>query len=84
MVDHMCFNGLCVNPDHLRLATPLENANNRYPLAGIGVYRSGHKYLAVICDNGERHDLGLFDTDVQAVNALTRKRLKLARAVTVK
>lgn len=28
-VDHICFNRLCANPDHLRLATNAENARNR-------------------------------------------------------
>lgn len=28
-VDHMCFNPACVNPDHMRLLTHVENARNQ-------------------------------------------------------
>lgn len=28
-VDHLCFNRVCVNPDHLRLLTNVENAGNQ-------------------------------------------------------
>lgn len=84
MVDHLCYNSLCVNPSHLRLATAQENANNRYPLAAIGVHRVGHRYLASITHNGVTYELGIFDRDIDAVNASMRKRVSLARAVTHK
>jgi len=32
-IDHMCYNRLCVNPDHLRPATRSQNGSNRSSLA---------------------------------------------------
>lgn len=42
-VDHLCFNPPCVNPDHLRLLPPLENARNQ-PAALKTHCAHGHEF----------------------------------------
>lgn len=77
MIDHTCWNSLCVNPAHLHPASNKENANNRYPLAVLGVHRYGHKFKVVIYHNGDTFDLGIFDTANLAGRAALKKRLSL-------
>ena len=73
-VDHKCWNALCVNPDHLRLATPGQNLQN---LKGANSnstsgYRGVHwvsrekKWRATAGLNGKVHYLGLYDYPEEA------------------
>ena len=80
-VDHTCWTPACVNVDHLRLATPQENQQNRsgaqkgrkYGLPR-GVYRSRRRYRAVVRSGGVRHHLGIFDTPEEASAAAQTQR----------
>ena len=80
-IDHMCFERACCNVDHLRLATPQENQQNR---SGAqkgrkhdlprGVTRHGRGYAAVVQSGGVRHCLGTFSTPEEASAAAQTKR----------
>ena len=81
VIDHTCWEHSCVNVDHLRLATPQENQQNR---SGAwkgrkhdlprGVHRNGRGYSAQVRHNGKLHYLGTFDTPEAASIAAQNKR----------
>ena len=83
-IDHACWERSCVNIDHLRLATPAQNAANRSRY-GIrrkndlprGVHAFGGKFQAAVRHEGRRHYLGLFDAPDQASAAARAKRDEL-------
>lgn len=81
-VDHRCFNPLCVNPSHLRLASIKSNhehlrlnANNKSGARGVSRHRS--KWSADVWHHGEKIYLGLFSTVEEAAAAARAKRLEL-------
>lgn len=79
VIDHACFERSCVNPDHLRLATPQQNVQSRsgaMPGRGLprGVYRNGRRYVARVGHNGANLYLGTFDTSEEASRAAQTKR----------
>ncbi len=71
-LDHINCSTLCVNPDHLRLATNSQNQQNlrgayRNNVTGIrGVYRKGNGYVAHAQLDGRRYYLGLYPTALEA------------------
>ena len=83
-VDHACWEPSCVNADHLRLATPQENQQNR---SGAqkgrkhdlprGVTRHGRGYMAAVQSGGQSHYLGTFSTPELASQAAQTKRAVL-------
>ena len=81
-VDHICHNKPCVRPDHLRLATPSENAQNRRgarsdSTTGIrGVSPNGKRFEARISVDGKRISVGTFDTPEEAGEAARLARLE--------
>lgn len=83
LVDHRCFNTLCVNPDHLRLVTPQQNSENRSGLAAHnstgfrGVQKVGNRFYAYCTHNRSRIDFGSFDRAEDAAEAARKGRLEL-------
>lgn len=73
ILDHLCGNRACVNPDHLRLATHEVNAYNRTVLSrnntsgyrGVHRVRSG-RWQARVTIGGQNHNLGVYDTPEEA------------------
>ena len=84
-VDHMCFNHSCVNPAHLRLASPKENKEN-LPCArrdsssgirGVFWYKKSRKWVAQVRHRGVLHTAGYFDDISEAEAAAVALRKKL-------
>lgn len=84
-LDHECINGMCVRPEHLRVATRKQNQENlsgahwtnQTGVRGVVRTRNGRPYAATMHHNKERHYLGRFDTLEEAERAVVAKRLEL-------
>jgi hypothetical protein len=84
-IDHKCHNSGCVNPDHLRAATPKQNVENRSGIRSnntsgyLGVYwnKNAHCWTASVVHHGQAYFLGRFSTREDANAAATAKRLEL-------
>lgn len=84
-IDHICHTHACVRPDHLRLATPKQNLENRAGLQSTNT--SGYRgvvwnkkagfWQAVVVHHYHRHFLGFFHTAEEADAAARAKRLEL-------
>ena len=79
LVDHLCHVRRCVNPEHLRLATPQQNQENRAGAdvdsqTGVrGVYPHAGRFLAQVA----RHTVGHFDTVEEASAAVAAYRARI-------
>jgi len=85
VIDHICHNPSCVNPEHLRQITHRQNIENRAGAnanstsgargvsywADRGVWRAGVSRL------GRRHHVGYFATKEEAAEAVRLARLAL-------
>ena len=85
MVDHICHNEGCVNPDHLRLATNKENqehvlgaqVNSKSGILGVSWHKNTKKWRAVVTHSGRYIHIGYFDTVAEAEAAVKTKRIEL-------
>lgn len=84
LVDHVCHNRGCVNPDHLRLATNKQNIENvrgarsdsSTGIRGVKRTRSG-KFVASVRHHGVSYYLGTFSNMKDAEAAVVAKRNEL-------
>lgn len=87
-VDHLCHNRACVEPRHLRLATHVQNGQNRAGaprhsstgIRGIRLHPNGY-YQVRVTANGVRHSGGYYRTAEEAGAAAERLRAKLHEPV---
>lgn len=84
-IDHVCHVRHCVNPEHLRLATKKQNAENRVGaqgnsksrVLGVSWFKSRNKWVARVTHNGKPHHVGYFDDLEEAEAAVIAKRKEL-------
>ena len=84
-IDHICHNRGCVRPEHLRLATAKQNAENLSGLrkdntSGVrGVFwnKANRNWRATICHNGALIYVGSYSTLAEAEAAVLAKRNEL-------
>jgi len=85
VVDHACRNRACVNPEHLRLVTLKQNAENqgvrssraRSGFRGVHWRSSISKWEAKVKHNGVYHSGGIYDTVADALAAVQELRIAL-------
>lgn len=84
MVDHRCRNRGCVNPDHLRLATNKQNAENlavvadtRSGVRGVTWFKPRGTWAAKVRHNGHLYYAGYHKTIAEAEAAVIALRNKL-------
>lgn len=84
-IDHRCHVRLCVNPDHLRLASRKQNLEHRSGAnlnsqtghRGITYDKVRNQYRARVKHNYKEIHVGRFDTIEEAVAAVAEKRREL-------
>lgn len=84
-VDHTCHVRRCVNPAHLRLATPKQNSENRMAAqrnskSGVrGVFRhtTTGRWYGQVTHDGRKVHVGYFDDLADAEAAVIAKRSEL-------
>lgn len=81
LIDHSCRNRGCVNPQHLRLATTKQNAENRdrvtnstSGLRGVRWDKDRKRWAAAITHNYRTINLGRFDDIAEAEAAAVAAR----------
>lgn len=85
VVDHMCFNRKCCNPDHLRVASVKENTENRRGaqsnsksgIRGVCWDSAKRKWMATVRHAGRRVFVGYFRSAAEAEVAVIAKRNEL-------
>lgn len=84
-IDHICHNTLCVNPQHLRLASPKQNSENQCVVdsrstsgyRGVSWSKQRGKWLAYCNHEGKRHHAGFHDSLEEAAEAARQARNKV-------
>lgn len=85
LVDHICHNKACVNPDHLRLATVKQNqenligarSNSKSGVRGVCWDQRTKRWIATVGHNGKHYWCGRHDSLEQAEAAVIAKRNEL-------
>lgn len=86
LIDHMCFNRLCCNIDHLRLANPKQNQENRSGatssnsssgVRGVHWDARASKWRANVRNDGHLVHCGMFATIAEAEQAAITLRNEL-------
>ena len=85
IMDHACRNRGCVNPDHLRVVTYKENAenvcgaqkNSQSGVLGVSWSRNARAWRADVTHNGKQTLLGYFATAQDAEAVVVAKRNEL-------
>jgi len=84
LLDHMCFNTLCVNPAHLRPVTHKQNMENQQVAhrnnvtTGVrGVTKRKNRFYVHAGHNGQKFYGGSFVTLAEAAEAARQLRLQL-------
>lgn len=84
-IDHMCHNTMCVNPDHLQVATRKENkenckgayACNKSGVRGVNWSKHHKRWRAQMTHNSKNLTLGYFDSIEEAEEVVIAMRNKL-------
>lgn len=82
-IDHICWNRACVNVDHLRLATQMENTqylSGALPGSATGVrnvHPNGSGFIVRITCNKQRYSFGTYPTIDEAATVAERERARL-------
>jgi len=80
LLDHMCHNKVCVNPEHLRPVTSKQNGEHRIDLGSSSGFRGVHwhkriqKWQASVRHNDKLHHVGYFTDLAEANSAVVAKR----------
>lgn len=84
VIDHICLNRKCVNPEHLRLfdrqlnAEYMQRGRRPVPASGFrGVYRNRDKWSARVKYRGVVYNLGQFTNPEEAASVAAAKRAEL-------
>jgi len=83
LIDHLCHNKPCCNPEHLRLADVVLNGRNRAGAqvnsrSGVrGVHPFGERWRVQVKADGRVHSGGVFDTLEEADRAAVALRALL-------
>ncbi|MDF1895095.1 HNH endonuclease [Rahnella contaminans] len=84
-IDHICHNTLCVNPNHLRLATPKQNTENQCVVdsrstsgyRGVSWSKQRNKWRAYFNHYGKQYHAGFHETAELAAEAARHARNKV-------
>ena len=84
VIDHLCRQKRCVNPEHLRATTQLQNArsqglrsNNTSGVRGVHWDKSRNRWAARVRVGDKKHHVGRFETLEEAAQAVTAARERL-------
>ena len=84
VIDHMCHNTLCVNPEHLQAVTAHQNCENRVPnknsktkIRGVCWHKRANKWRVKVTVNRVDYHGGYFDDIHDAEKAAITLRDKL-------